>query len=118
MTRSDPFEPPFDGAITRFLEDDVPVTIRNAIKRAEKGDILNPDFPYSERMPRKAYDKELDGLQIELAKLQHWVKQTGARIAIVFEGRDAAGKGGTIKRFRENLNPRGARVRGTPETDR
>ncbi|KPP87758.1 MAG: polyphosphate kinase 2 [Rhodobacteraceae bacterium HLUCCO07] len=119
MTRSDPFEPPFDGAITRYLEDAAPAPIRNAIKRAEKGDILNPDYPYSERMPRKAYGKELDALQIELAKLQHWVKQSGARIAIVFEGRDAAGKGGTIKRFRENLNPRGARVAALPKpTDR
>ncbi len=115
MTRSDPFEPPFDGAITRYFEEDAPAPVRNTIKRGEKGDVLNPDYPYSERMPRKAYDKELDALQIELAKLQHWVKDSGARIAIVFEGRDAAGKGGTIKRFRENLNPRGARVTALPK---
>jgi polyphosphate kinase 2 len=61
-------------------------------------------------MPSKAYEKELARLQIELVKLQTWAKETRARIAIVFEGRDASGKGGTIKRFRENLNPRGARV--------
>ncbi|RFP89151.1 polyphosphate kinase 2 [Rhodobacteraceae bacterium 63075] len=101
---------PFDGAISRFFEEDVPEEIRNAIKRREKGEIINPDYPYSERMSRKAYKKELEALQIELVKLQSWVKETGARVAIVFEGRDAAGKGGTIKRVRKNLNPRGARV--------
>ena len=101
---------PFDGAISRFFEEDGPEDIRNAIKRREKGEIINPDYPYSERMSRKAYDKELEQLQVELVKLQAWVKETGARVAIVFEGRDAAGKGGTIKRFRKNLNPRGARV--------
>lgn len=103
-------ELPFDGAISRFFEAECSDQIRNAIRRAEKGDILSPSYPYSERMPRKAYEKELAQLQIELVKLQSWAKETGARVVIVFEGRDAAGKGGTIKRFRENLNPRGARV--------
>ncbi len=103
-------ELPFDGAISTYFKDAAPDEVRNAIKRAEKGDIINPSYPYSERMPRKAYEKDLAALQIELVKLQSWAKETGARIAIVFEGRDAAGKGGTIKRFRENLNPRGARV--------
>ncbi|MDP4990243.1 MAG: polyphosphate kinase 2, partial [Marivita lacus] len=106
---------PFDGAISAFFENDAPEDIRNAIKRAEKDDIINPDFPYSERMPGKAYDKELAALQIELVKMKTWARETGARIAIVFEGRDAAGKGGTIKRFRENLNPRGARVVALPK---
>lgn len=101
---------PFDGAISAFFENDAPEDIRNAIKRADKDDIINADFPYSERMPGKAYDKELAALQIELVKMKTWARETGARVAIVFEGRDAAGKGGTIKRFRENLNPRGARV--------
>jgi polyphosphate kinase 2 len=101
---------PFDGAISAFFKNDAPSDVRNAIKRAEKGDIINPDFPYSERMPRKAYEKEMAALQIELVKLQSWAKESKARVAIVFEGRDAAGKGGAIKRFRENLNPRGARV--------
>ncbi|MCF3594335.1 polyphosphate kinase 2 [Rhodobacteraceae bacterium LMO-12] len=101
---------PFDGAISTFFEQEAPDPIRNAIKRGEKGDILDPDYPYSDKMPRKAYEKDMASLQIELVKLQSWAKQSGARIAIVFEGRDAAGKGGTIKRFRENINPRGARV--------
>jgi len=103
-------ELPFDGAISAYFNNDAPETIRNAIRRAEKGDILDGDYPHSERMPRKAYEKDLAKLQIELVKLQAWAKESGARIAIVFEGRDAAGKGGTIKRFREYLNPRGARV--------
>ncbi len=101
---------PFDGAISTYFEDDAPDAVRNAIKRAEKGDILSPNYPHSERMPRKAYEQDLHKLQIELVKLKAWTKETGARVAIVFEGRDAAGKGGTIKRFRENLNPRGARI--------
>lgn len=101
---------PFDGAISTFFSDTAPDDIRNAIKRADKDDIINPDYPYSERMPRKAYEKDLAALQIELVKMKTWAKESGTRIAIVFEGRDAAGKGGTIKRFRENLNPRGAHV--------
>ncbi|SMC46216.1 polyphosphate kinase 2 [Primorskyibacter flagellatus] len=100
---------PFDGAISAFYKDDAPTAIRNAIARAEKGDVLNPTYPHSERMPRKAYQRDMDALQIELVKMQSWAKSSGARIVIVFEGRDASGKGGTIKRFRENLNPRGAR---------
>ena len=68
------------------------------------------DYPYGELLSRKRYDKAKRGLQIELLKLQHSIKASGGRLVIVFEGRDAAGKGGTIKRFTENLNPRGARV--------
>ena len=71
---------------------------------------MKAGYPYAARLKRKTYEKELSALQIELVKMQAWAKSSGARIAVVFEGRDAAGKGGTIKRFRENLNPRGARV--------
>ncbi|MGY1670641.1 polyphosphate kinase 2 [Geodermatophilus sp. SYSU D00710] len=67
-------------------------------------------YPYTERMERREYEVEKRRLQIELLKLQGWVKDTGQKLVIVFEGRDAAGKGGTIKRFTEHLNPRGARV--------
>ena len=67
-------------------------------------------YPYRNLMRRKAYEKQKYRLQVELLKLQSWVKDTGQRVVIVFEGRDAAGKGGTIKRFMEHLNPRGARV--------
>ncbi|MCX7033342.1 MAG: polyphosphate kinase 2 [Arenimonas sp.] len=67
-------------------------------------------YPYKNLLSRKRYEKEKYRLQVELLKLQAWVKDTGQRVVIVFEGRDAAGKGGAIKRFMEHLNPRGARV--------
>ncbi|MHA1164665.1 MAG: polyphosphate kinase 2 [Alphaproteobacteria bacterium] len=71
---------------------------------------LSGGYPYEKRIPRKAYESELRLLQIELLKLQRWVREEGKRIVIVFEGRDAAGKGGTIKRFMQHLNPRHART--------
>jgi polyphosphate kinase 2 len=67
-------------------------------------------YPYKNLMSRKNYEKQKYHLQVELLKLQAWVKETGQRVVILFEGRDAAGKGGTIKRFMEHLNPRGAHV--------
>ena len=67
-------------------------------------------YPYKNLLSRKRYEQQKYRLQVELLKLQAWVKETGQRVVIVFEGRDAAGKGGTIKRFMEHLNPRGARV--------
>jgi polyphosphate kinase len=70
----------------------------------------------SSKLPTKIYEAELARLQVELVKMQYWVKHNGIRIVILFEGRDAAGKGGTIKRITEPLNPRGCRVvaLGTP----
>jgi polyphosphate kinase len=73
-------------------------------------DTWREDYPYPEKMTRDEYEYLKRPLQIELVRLQNWVKETGQRIVIVFEGRDAAGKGGTIKRFTEHLNPRGASV--------
>jgi polyphosphate kinase 2 len=67
-------------------------------------------YPYKNLMARRTYEKQKYRLQVELLKLQNWVKETGQRVVILFEGRDAAGKGGAIKRFMEHLNPRGARV--------
>jgi polyphosphate kinase 2 len=67
-------------------------------------------YPYKNLLSRKTYERQKYQQQVELLKLQAWVKETGARVVILFEGRDAAGKGGTIKRFMEHLNPRGARV--------
>ncbi|HPU80291.1 polyphosphate kinase 2 [Accumulibacter sp.] len=67
-------------------------------------------YPYRNLMSRKAYEKQKYRLQVELLKLQNWIKETGQRVVVIFEGRDAAGKGGAIKRFTENLNPRGGRV--------
>lgn len=71
---------------------------------------LPASYPYRTRMRRQDYEKAKHDLQIELLKVQNWVKETGQRIVVLFEGRDAAGKGGTIKRFMEHLNPRGARI--------
>ena len=76
------------------------------------------DYPYTERMKRSQYEYEKKLLQIELLKVQSWVKETGQRIVMIFEGRDAAGKGGTIKRYMEHLNPRGARVVALEKTYR
>ncbi|MCW2747196.1 MAG: polyphosphate kinase [Nocardioidaceae bacterium] len=73
-------------------------------------DTWREGYPYDTRMDVREYEMEKRLLQIELLKLQNWIKDTGGRLIIVFEGRDAAGKGGTIKRFTEHLNPRGARV--------
>jgi polyphosphate kinase 2 len=76
---------------------------------------LNPGwrdgaYPYRNLLARKIYERQKYALQVELLKLQAWVKDTGQKVVLVFEGRDAAGKGGTIKRFMEHLNPRGSRV--------
>jgi polyphosphate kinase len=73
-------------------------------------DTWRENYPYSERMRRSEYDRRKRLLQIELLKLQRWVKDNGEHLVVVFEGRDAAGKGGTIKRFTEHLNPRGTQI--------
>jgi polyphosphate kinase len=73
-------------------------------------DTWREGYPYEERLPRAEYEVFKRQLQIELLKLQNWVKESGLRLVVVFEGRDAAGKGGTIKRFTEHLNPRGSTV--------
>ncbi|MEM9551325.1 MAG: polyphosphate kinase 2, partial [Pseudomonadota bacterium] len=67
-------------------------------------------YPYSRKIGRRAYEADKAKLQAELLKVQHWAQETGERFVLLFEGRDAAGKGGTIKRFMEHLNPRQARV--------
>src|SRR5882757_2764371 len=67
-------------------------------------------YPYDKKMKREAYDRDLLALQIELLKVQDWARTEGKRIVIVFEGRDAAGKGGAIHRFTQHLNPRSVRV--------
>ncbi|MFD7710652.1 polyphosphate kinase 2 [Streptomyces sp. NPDC059785] len=73
-------------------------------------DTWRENYPYDTKLGRGPYERQKRILQIELLKLQKWVKETGQRVVVVCEGRDAAGKGGTIKRFTERLNPRGARV--------
>lgn len=101
---------PFDGAISNFFDQDAPNSVRKAIETAKKDSVLDPSYPYDSRMDRDDYEDDLEALQIELVKFHAWVRDTGQRVAVVFEGRDAAGKGGAISRVRQNLNPRVAGV--------
>ena len=80
--------------------------IRNIPKRSS----LSSLYPYETKMNRSEYEANKKILQIELLKCQRWIKEEGRRVLMIFEGRDAAGKGGTIQRFTEHLNPRGARI--------
>jgi polyphosphate kinase 2 len=98
---------PLAGYRVEDDDDDDPILVRTD---GGPVDTWREDYPYDERMSRDEYDKLKRLLQIELLKLQNTIKDTGERLVILFEGRDAAGKGGTIKRFMEHLNPRGARV--------
>lgn len=106
---------PFDGAISRYLREGAPEAVVQAIEGAGKDDILTASYPYREEMKGKDYDTLMAALQIELAKMQAGLKATGKRLIVVFEGRDAAGKGGTIKAVTENLNPRQAYVVALPK---
>ena len=114
MAKDTAFEKPFGGAISRFAEKEAPKAIRQALEGADKKDILDPGYPYQKRLDEDDYEKAYEACQLELVKLQRWFRTTGQRIVIVFEGRDAAGKGGAIKAFTENLNPRTARVVALP----
>jgi polyphosphate kinase 2 len=99
LEKADRTEKPL-GVETRARRD--PDAIRHAFETG--------DYPYSTKVKEKAYLERMLPLQAELLKAQNWVKETGEKIVMLFEGRDAAGKGGTIKRFMEHLNPRGARI--------
>lgn len=101
---------PFDGAISRYFREGAPKEVRKAIEKADKDEILTASYPYREEIRGKDYDKQMEVLQIELAKMQAGLKSSGKRLLVVFEGRDAAGKGGTIKAVTANLNPRQAYV--------
>ena len=91
--------------------DDQTLAKKKVVRNQEKKQIFSDaNYPYEEKMKRSLYEDLKQDLQIELLKMQNWVKDTGQRIVILFEGRDAAGKGGTIKRMMEHMNPRGARV--------
>ena len=103
-------EIPFVGDITRFLTEEAPKPIRTAIAKAGRKDILDPGYPYPREMKASEYDPQMAALQVELVKMAWDLRSTGRRLAVVFEGRDAAGKGGTIERMRENLNPRQAYI--------
>lgn len=99
--------PDFTGFTVIDNDDDDPVLLS---PDGSPVDTWRDGYPYDARLERDVYDIEKRLLQIELLKLQQWIKATGRRVVILFEGRDAAGKGGTIKRFTEHLNPRGTRV--------
>lgn len=95
-------------------------TVEGTFDEVDDPVLLGPDglpvktwqegYPYGERMSRHHYDEAKRSLQIELLQMQSWVRDTGHKVVVLFEGRDAAGKGGTIKRFMEHLDPRGAQV--------
>jgi polyphosphate kinase len=90
-------------------QEDQPVK-DNEVRSAQIIGFEQGEYPYADRLGRKEYEAEKAALQVELLKVQQWVEETGQKIVLIFEGRDAAGKGGTIKRFMEHLNPRLARV--------
>jgi polyphosphate kinase 2 len=114
----------FEAILSGASPDDV-VSLRNLLSQREEHarkirvdqadgelaeDWRDGGYPYKHLLSRRSYERKKYELQVELLKLQAWVKDTGQRVVILFEGRDAAGKGGTIKRFMEHLNPRGAHV--------
>ncbi len=106
---------PFVGKITRYFKNDAPKDIRKAIEKGGKDDMLDPSYPYPVEMDKDEYEKQMEKLQRELVKMMHDIVTTGKRVVVVFEGRDAAGKGGTIERVRENLNPRSAYIVALPK---
>ena len=101
------------AALRRTLfQEELAATVKTGVRADDElsDDWRTGGYPYRNLMTRKTYEKQKYRLQVELLKLQKWVKDTGQRVVILFEGRDAAGKGGTIKRFMEHVNPRGSRV--------
>ena len=102
---------PMIELIDEQVRTSIPEELVAKVKKAKsKKYIISSNYPYPKQMKTSRYLKEIEVLQIELVKMQAWVKEVGERIVLIFEGRDAAGKGGTIQRFTENLNPRGAKV--------
>ncbi|MFC0537006.1 polyphosphate kinase 2 [Pelagicoccus mobilis] len=102
---------PMIGLIADQIRKSVPrklVEVVNSV--SDKKQMIGSSYPYQRAIKKTDYEEELEKLQIELVKMQAWATKNDERIVLVFEGRDAAGKGGTIKRFTEKLNPRGARI--------
>ncbi|GGF63523.1 polyphosphate kinase 2 [Paracoccus acridae] len=104
---------PLVGKITEALKA-APRDIRKALENAAKDQVLDLAYPYRAEMDKKSYEAQMDRLQLQLVRLMHDVAATGKRLVVLFEGRDAAGKGGTIERTRENLNPRSAAIVALP----
>src|ERR1700676_4032044 len=102
---------PMIELIDEQVRTSIPEELIAKVKKAKsKKYIISSNYPYPKQIKTSEYLKKIELLQIELVKMQAWVKEVGERIVLIFEGRDAAGKGGTIQRFTENLNPRGAKV--------
>ncbi|MEM7791586.1 MAG: polyphosphate kinase 2 [Verrucomicrobiota bacterium] len=107
---------PMIEEIAKQVRTSIPPDLVKAVKSTkDKKKIIGSSYPYERMMKGSDYEKQIELLQIELVKMQAWTIQNKERIVMVFEGRDAAGKGGTIKRFTENLNPRGAHVAALPK---
>jgi polyphosphate kinase 2 len=102
---------PMVELIAEQVRTSIPEELVAKVKGAKgKKYIISSNYPYQKQIKNAEYLEEIELLQIQLVKMQAWVKEVGERIVLLFEGRDAAGKGGTIQRFTENLNPRGAKV--------
>lgn len=111
LSSDTPAAEPVSKAVSKSVEspavvEKTPETPGDELRRAFE----NGDYPYAQKLSRRSYETRKAKLQAELLKVQHWAQETGQKFVMLFEGRDAAGKGGTIKRFTEHLNPRSARV--------
>lgn len=106
---------PYVGQITAYLDGKAPKSIRKQIGDAGANDIMDQDFPYRDMMDKGDYEDRMEKLQLQLIRMVHDTIATGKRIVVLFEGRDAAGKGGTIERVRENLNPRSTYIVALPK---
>ncbi len=109
---------PFDGAISRYFKTGAPDRDPQGHREGRQGRHPVEDLPLSRGDEEKDYEAQMDALQIQLVRMQADMRETGKRLVVVFEGRDAAGKGGTIDAVRENLNPRVASVVALAETVR
>lgn len=117
MAKSKPSLPelPLVGLISDYLETGAPDDLRHTVETAGKDAVLDPRFPYQAELDRRIYEQHLAKLQLQLVRMMHDVVATKKRLVVLFEGRDAAGKGGTIERVRENLNPRSCYIVALPK---
>ncbi|WP_022706760.1 polyphosphate kinase 2 [Paracoccus zeaxanthinifaciens] len=115
MVPKDMPDMPLVGRIGDYLQNDAPKAIRKAVEDGDKDDILDKGYPYDAEMSKGDYNDHMDALQVQLVRMMHCVIHRGQRVVVLFEGRDAAGKGGTIERVRENLNPRSSYIVALPK---
>ncbi|MEI4486643.1 polyphosphate kinase 2 [Frigidibacter sp. MR17.14] len=110
-------EIPFVADILDWYHKAAPDPVRKAIAKADEKQILDPAYPYAKVLKGKVYDAEMEMLQVELVRMLAGMRAAGGRLVVLFEGRDAAGKGGTIGVIRQNLNPRSAYIVALPKPD-